>query len=306
MINMPVSKPPSVSVVMPTYNHARYISRALDSILNQNFSNFEVIVIDNYSKDNTEKIVAKFNDPRIRYFKINNDGIIAKSRNLGIQKARAEWIAFLDSDDWWTNDKLTSCMARANNNVDVMYHTLKIVPSSPMMFWKNKIRVEQLRKPALIDLLVIGNVIPNSSVVIRKRLLLEINGLSEKKNLIGAEDYHSWLKVATLTEKFLLVPGILGYYAAHNESISNKDMSLPSWCAVKEFIDILSPKQKVKVESHIRYTSGRFKFLNNDFDNATKDLSYAFRHGRIGVKIKSLFMLAVKASIFQILRKQND
>ena len=130
--------------------------------------------------------------------------------------------------------------------------------------------------------------------------------MSEKKSLVGAEDYHSWLKVAKLTEQFLHVPGTLGYYAVHNKSISLQDMSLPYSCAVKEFIDVLSPKQKDRVESHIRYTAGRFKFLNNDLNNLNNDLNYAFKHGRFEIKIKSLFMFSVNALKAQFSREKND
>ena len=100
---------PLVSVVIPTYNHARYLRRALQSVIDQTYTNWEVIVIDNYSKDSTDGVMASFTDPRIVYLKIHNNGVIAASRNVGIRKAKGDWIAFLDSDDFWTADKLQAC-----------------------------------------------------------------------------------------------------------------------------------------------------------------------------------------------------
>ena len=97
---------PLVSVVIPTYNHAQYLRRALTSVLDQSYVNWEVIVIDNHSTDNTDELMEDFLGPQITYIKIHNSGIIALSRNAGINAARGEWIAFLDSDDWWTKDKL--------------------------------------------------------------------------------------------------------------------------------------------------------------------------------------------------------
>ena len=97
---------PIVSIVIPTYNHAKFISKALKSVIDQTYKNWEAIIIDNESIDETYKLINNFNDQRIKYFKIANDGVIAKSRNLGINEAKGEWIAFLDSDDWWTKDKL--------------------------------------------------------------------------------------------------------------------------------------------------------------------------------------------------------
>jgi glycosyltransferase involved in cell wall biosynthesis len=90
---------PLVSVVIPTYNHARYLGRALQSVLDQTYKNWEAIVIDNHSTDNTAELIASFADQRITYLKIHNNGVIAASRNAGIRAAKGEWLAFLDSDD---------------------------------------------------------------------------------------------------------------------------------------------------------------------------------------------------------------
>ena len=90
---------PLVSIVIPTYNHANYLSKALQSVLDQTYKNWEAIVIDNHSTDDTNEVINRYVDPRIKYLKIHNCGVIAKSRNVGIQTAKGEWIAFLDSDD---------------------------------------------------------------------------------------------------------------------------------------------------------------------------------------------------------------
>ena len=87
---------PIVSIIIPTYNHAKFISKALQSIIDQTFKKWEAIIIDNNSTDDTDKILKKFSDNRIKCLKINNNGVIAKSRNLGIKSAKGEWIAFLD------------------------------------------------------------------------------------------------------------------------------------------------------------------------------------------------------------------
>ena len=97
---------PLVSVVMPTYNHAQFIKEAIESVLSQSYRNMELIVIDNYSQDNTRQIVESFGDPRIKYHQFANNGIIAASRNYGITQAQGEYVAFIDSDDVWFGDKL--------------------------------------------------------------------------------------------------------------------------------------------------------------------------------------------------------
>jgi glycosyltransferase involved in cell wall biosynthesis len=74
---------PLVSIVIPTYNHANYLGRALQSVLDQTYKNWEAIVIDNHSTDDTSKVIDKYKHPRIKYIKISNQGVIAKSRNAG-------------------------------------------------------------------------------------------------------------------------------------------------------------------------------------------------------------------------------
>jgi len=96
---------PTISVVIPLYNKGPHIARALNSVLNQTFQDFEVIVVDDGSTDDGADIVKGFNDPRIRLIHQENQGVSA-ARNLGIDEARAELIAFLDADDEWLPDHL--------------------------------------------------------------------------------------------------------------------------------------------------------------------------------------------------------
>lgn len=94
------------SVVIPTYNQCQYLKKAINSVLKQTYKNFEIIVIDNFSKDKTREIVNSFKSSKIIYKKFNNNGVIGRSRNLGISLAQGIWIAFLNSDDWWEKKKL--------------------------------------------------------------------------------------------------------------------------------------------------------------------------------------------------------
>ena len=94
------------SIILPTYDRSNLIKTAIESVINQEYKNWELIIIDNYSKDNTEELVKNFSDKRIIFIKFKNNGIIAKSRNYGVKLAKGDYIAFLDSDDWWYPQKL--------------------------------------------------------------------------------------------------------------------------------------------------------------------------------------------------------
>ena len=98
------------SIIIPTFNRADKISKAIDSLISQSHPLWEAIIVDNNSIDRTEEIVKSYRDSRIKFFKINNNGIIAKSRNYGIAKSKYDLIAFLDSDDWWNLKKVLSVL----------------------------------------------------------------------------------------------------------------------------------------------------------------------------------------------------
>lgn len=97
---------PEVSIIMPTYNRAEYIMECIQSILEQTFANWELIIVDDGSEDNTEELIAGIEDSRIRFHKAGRIGRVGKIKNIGIEKTRAGLIAFIDPDDYWAADKL--------------------------------------------------------------------------------------------------------------------------------------------------------------------------------------------------------
>ncbi|HEY9770410.1 MAG TPA: glycosyltransferase family 2 protein [Coleofasciculaceae cyanobacterium] len=101
-----LSEQPLVSVIIPTYDRAKIIDISLKSVFNQSYQNIEIIVVDDHSTDNTEAVINSINDPRIRYFRHSTNKGGGATRNTGIEAAKGEYIAFLDSDDVWVADKL--------------------------------------------------------------------------------------------------------------------------------------------------------------------------------------------------------
>lgn len=95
-----------VSVIMPSWNTSNFMAESIQSVIDQTYENWELIIVDDCSTDNTDEVVAKFTDKRIRYFKNEKNSGAALSRNRALREARGEWIAFLDSDDLWNSEKL--------------------------------------------------------------------------------------------------------------------------------------------------------------------------------------------------------
>lgn len=105
-----------VSIIMPSYNTAPYIVETIQSVLNQTYKNWELLIVDDHSIDDTEEILSTFTDPRIRYFKNEKNSGAAVSRNRALREAKGRWIAFLDSDDLWMPEKLEKQISFMESN----------------------------------------------------------------------------------------------------------------------------------------------------------------------------------------------
>lgn len=112
-----------VSIIMPSWNTGRYIAESIQSVLNQTYRNWELIIVDDCSMDNTDQVVAAFRDDRIRYLYNKHNSGAALTRNYALREARGEWIAFLDSDDLWTPKKLEHQIGFMRENGYVLSYT---------------------------------------------------------------------------------------------------------------------------------------------------------------------------------------
>jgi glycosyltransferase involved in cell wall biosynthesis len=110
-----------VSIVLPTFNRAALLGETIQSVLNQTYQNWELLIIDDGSTDDTREEVAKLNDQRIKYFSIEHSGIIGRARNVGVSRASGDYIAFLDSDDIWEIDKLEFQMAEFEKHPNAFF-----------------------------------------------------------------------------------------------------------------------------------------------------------------------------------------
>jgi len=213
-------QPPVVSVVMPTYNHAAFIGEAIRSVLAQTDGDFELIIVDNYSEDDTESIVRGFDDPRIEYLKFSNNGIIAASRNAALKRARGRFIAFLDSDDTWTADKIETQLEylKANPNA-------ALVCGSLVTRWGHEL-FNMAAEPSTAvlsgfsyDWLLDCNFIFCSSVMVRREVLDEVGLFDEEPGMVSSEDWDLWLRIAR-RYRLTLLPKQSGSYRIHASNVS--------------------------------------------------------------------------------------
>lgn len=179
---------PTVSVVIPTYNRADVLPRAIDSVLDQTFDDFELIVVDDHSTDNTRDVVAHYEDPRIRYERhdVNKNG--AAARNTGIERARGEFVAFLDSDDRWLPEKLTRQVATleaGSDDIVAAYCGVKRRRDSPIKQVADFLFSETWSKEGgeeiLVDVLSsVQGINAGSTLLVRKAVIADIDGFDDR------------------------------------------------------------------------------------------------------------------------------
>jgi glycosyltransferase involved in cell wall biosynthesis len=209
-----------VSVVIPTYNRARELRRALASVLAQSWHDWEILVVDNQSEDDTARVVEELGEARIGLLSVCNHGVIGVSRNRGVSAARGEYVAFLDSDDWWLPRKLEMCVSALDSGADVVYHDLYFAKTASSRPRLRRASTWALNSPVFSDLLERGNALVNSGVVVRRSKLLEAGGLSEDPRVASWEDYECWLRLARVTERFHRLGIALGFYWAGGGNVT--------------------------------------------------------------------------------------
>ena len=255
---------PTVSVIIPTYNRAHLISRAIQSVLKQTYKDFEVIVIDDGSTDNTEYIIKQFQDKdnRIRYIKHKKNKGGAAARNTGIKAANAEYIAFQDSDDEWFPEKLEKQMKVLENappEVGVVYtgfwridgNKKKYTPALWITQKEGDVHKELLK----------GNFVTTQSIVTRKECLGKVGMFDE--NLPRLQDWELVIRLSKCYDfKCIDEPLLTSPYTPDSIS-ANKDALIKASELIisKHFNDFVNNKKALS--NH--YLSVGVSVLNGDF-----------------------------------------
>ena len=226
---------PFVSVIIPTFNRSELVIRAIHSVLNQSHLNFEIIIIDDGSTDDTEFLLTHFikeiikeeiiNEEKIKYFKQNNLGVSA-ARNFGASIASGEWLSFLDSDDEWMPNKLQAQLAFFKKNP-----SLKISYTQEIWFRKG-VRVNQKVSHQKFGGWIFNQCIQKcfiapSSVMLMTKLFFELGGFD--LDFIICEDYDLWLKISSLYEIGYLANPLIIKHGGHDDQLSTKYFAMDIW-----------------------------------------------------------------------------
>lgn len=208
---------PRISVIIPTYDRAQVLPRALDSVLAQTREPYEIIVVDDGSTDQTATLMAQ-RYPQVTYLKQPNQGV-SKARNSGVVRSRGDWLAFLDSDDEWLPEKLNRQWTVLQQQPD---HRLC---HGEEIWIRNGRRVNPMNKHAKSGGYIFEHCLPlcaisPSSVIIRRDLFEQAGGFDEK--LPACEDYDLWLRICAVNPVLYVDQPLLKKYGGHADQLSKK------------------------------------------------------------------------------------
>ncbi len=278
-----------ISVIIPTYNREELLKRAIQSVQDQSYENWEIIVVDNYSEDDTHSFIESLSNEKIKYIKYKNNGIIASSRNMGAEVSKGNFLAFLDSDDWWEKDKLKkSYEAITYTKSDITYHDCSIEGIKK----NGRTRSRKLKDPIYNDLLINGNTIVTSSVLIRTRIFKNAGSFSTDEDKVGWEDYDLWIKVSKNKGKFYLIDERLGTYWVGDDNFDDPKRILLNIenmkrSVISEFTDLFGGYPWWP-----SYTSGIAFFNLGQYKKSMKHFFEVIRfQSPLKSKLKSLFYI---------------
>jgi glycosyltransferase involved in cell wall biosynthesis len=213
-----------ISILLATYNGEKYIKESIDSILNQTFKDFELLIGFNGTIDGSKQIVSEYNDSRIKIFDYNDDKGKAKTLNKLLKESCYDWVAIQDDDDVWIENKLEE-QVKYIRHFDIIGTFINYIDGTGTITGSPSLMSGH---EAIVGLSLKGdNQIANSSVLIRKSICLSVGGWREDLDkLIDSgyqplEDYDLWLRLFKINGKFINIPEYLVKHRIHKDSNFN-------------------------------------------------------------------------------------
>jgi len=273
-----------ISVILSTFQRPKRLKKAIKSVLNQSFTDFELLVVDDKSKDETKDVVGAFHDPRIRFLEMERHfGCDTRPKNRGIMESRGEYIAFLDDDNEFRPDHLLILHKELikNEQIDVVYGDRWLIDETKKI--PSQIGIAMDFKT---DMLIQRNFIDTSDVLVRRKALFDVGGFDERyKKYI---DWNLWVRLMKFGKHFNRVPVIITDYHLHNDmkSVKVKTKGDSQFTFVPEWephdCDVVVPYLGNElVEPRIAIysiTYGRLDYTKKSFKSLHETAGFPFDH----------------------------
>lgn len=272
-----------VSVIIPTYNRGAFLKRAVKSVLNQTFQDFELIIIDDGSTDNTKEVVNSFSDNRIKYIYQENSGGAARPKNTGIKIAQGEYIAILDSDDEWLPDKI-------KKQIDLFekYSSSKLGIVGCNIFIINNGKKKKYRIPKynnVFEQMLVTDNMGTGSAMVYKKEVFDRMGLFDE-NLRSGQDREMRIRLAQEYHFAFIDDYLINYYVGHN-NISSAGLSIKKrekdWDYIFNKYKKYYERDKKLYSDKLRYDGTRYMLLNLPV-KARKSFRQSIRKNPLNIK----------------------
>lgn len=246
-------KPPLVSIIINCYNSAKFLKKSIRSVISQSYKNWELIIFDNFSNDNTKSEILKFkNSKKIRYFRSKRLYSLYNARNLAVKKTNGSLISFLDADDWWSKDKLKRQVEflELNKEYNIVYSNLYLFNEKKnkiSLFSKKKLYNGKITQQLLDDFRM-----PILTTMLRKKILNKYS-FDKTYNIIG--DFDLFIRLS-LKEKIFSIQEPLAFYRIHYSNMSTKKIDL----------------HISELEKWLLKNNNKKQFKNYDFSNIHKTI----------------------------------
>ncbi|WP_394121471.1 glycosyltransferase family 2 protein [Planococcus donghaensis] len=284
-----------VSVIIPTYNRSELLKKAVESLKNQSHQNFEIIIIDDFSTDDTASVVEEMEDDRIIYLKhdINKGG--SEARNTGIKRATGNFIGFLDSDDQWLPQKLEKQLGQFEGQPDVgvVYTGVQVVNENNQPTRKI---IPEYRGDILPKLFESNCIDTTSSVLVRKEVLDQVQGFDA--GLPSCQDWDLYIRLAQVTKFDFVKDNMVLFYHHSGERITtNKKSVLNGHLSIFEKYKALAVKQQKSTFHRFVLTIWKVVFRTGIIGQnketirlSRKVLTEGFRDDRLSVKFMFYYL----------------
>jgi glycosyltransferase involved in cell wall biosynthesis len=256
-----MGKEVKVSVIIPTYNSIRFVTEAIDSVLAQTFQDFEILVVDDGSNDETRQVLKEKYGDSIRYLYKENGGV-SSARNYGIERAEGKYIAFLDADDVWMPEKLEKQVELLESDSEIGLCYTGAIKVDENLELKDYIQAQRY-EDACEGLLLNMNILVLSSSFVRKDIVLQTNGFDSRFSTCADKEY--WLRLSLLTKFAPIEEFLVKYRDVTNSMSSNPDLSKKDTLGVLEkFFNLPNlPEKYQKLEkkslsNNLMVVSGEF------------------------------------------------
>jgi glycosyltransferase involved in cell wall biosynthesis len=290
-----------VSVIIPCYNRDKWLEKCIQSVLNQTYTNLEIIIVDDGSIDQTVEIIKSFADKRIKYFFKENGGH-ASARNFGIKQSQGDWITFLDSDDYWDKNKIKTQLSY--EDFDAAYCDANIINEEGALIpHNNNLNFKKLAKNLKSNILLGNIIMGSSSSIIIKTSIIKRAGYFRQDLKIG-EDWEYWARAIWLGISVKFIPEKLVFIRTHPNSIQRNanqtDFSTSKMKILNSFLDYngittFNKSMIYKKLFEVSYSCSNVKeFLNYYILSVKNNFFLIFDLGMLFILIKYPFRYLIK------------